>query len=116
MTLPQPYEVEQDELSPRAGAPPERLDVEHLMGQLIVVDPPYVDIAGCRLRTPEGESPESVAELFRTALAERFLERRPHADEATWNRFASSLRAVLSNESEASQAALSEALLLIDGL
>lgn len=116
MTLPKPYEVEQDELLPRAGAPPERLDVEHLVEKLIVIDSPYVEIAGCRLRAPEGESAESVADLFRGALAERFVERRPHADEATWNRFVSSLRAVLSNESEANQKALSEALLLIDGL
>jgi hypothetical protein len=116
MTLPQPYEVEQDQLLPRVDAPPTRLDVERLIEQLIVIDEPYLDIAGCRLRTPEGESTKSVAERFRTALVERFLERRPHADAVTWNRFASSLRAALSNETEAGEAALFESLLLIDGL
>ena len=116
MTLPHPYEVEQDELSPRRAASPARLDFEHLLDKLIVIDEPCLDIAGCRLRIPEQQSPMMVAERFRRALAERFFERRPHADEATWNRFTSSLGVALSNETEANDATLSEALLLIDGL
>jgi len=116
VTLPHPYEVEQGQLSPRRNGPPAHLDFEHLLEKLIVVDDLYLDIAGCRLRVPEEQSPTMVAERFRRALAERFLERRPHADEATWNRFASSLGAALLNETEANEGALSEALLLIDGL
>ena len=116
MTLPHPYEVEQGQLSPRRDRPPARLDLEHLLEKLIVVDELHLDVAGCRLRVPEQQSPTMVAERFRRALAERFLERRPHADEATWNRFASSLGVALLNETEANEGALSEALLLIDGL
>lgn len=116
MTLPHPYEVEKGELSPRKDAAPDRLDLDRLLEKLIVVDEPYLDIAGCRLSVPSGQSAEHAGERFRRAIADRFLERRPHADEATWNRFSSALRASLANENEANESALSEALLLIDGL
>lgn len=116
MTLPRPYEVEKGELSPREDAAPERLDLDRLLAKLIVVDEPYLDIGGCRLSVPEGHSAERVAERFQRAIADRFLERRPHADDATWNRFASALQASLEDESEANESLLSQALLLIDGL
>lgn len=116
MTLPRPHEVEQDELSPRRDAAPGRLDLNGLLQKLIVVDEPYLDIAGCRLQVPEEHDPNAMAERFRAALRDRFLKRRPHADDATWNTFASSLRAALSDDTKASEETLSKSLSLVDGL
>lgn len=116
MTLPRPYEVEKGELSPRENAAPERIDLDRLLAKLIVSDEAYLDIAGCRLSVPGGQSAEHAAERFRRAIADRFLERRPNADEATWQRFANALQASLSDETEANESVLSQALMLIDGL
>lgn len=116
VTLPFPYEVEQNELEPRKDAAPARIDIEALLGRLVVADDPYVDVGGCRLRSPTGRDASTVADEFRRAIVTRFLERRPNADEATWTRFASAVEAALAEATEADRSALAQVLRLVDGL
>lgn len=116
MTLPYPHGVETGDLKERGDTKPDPLDIERTVQNLVAIDDPYIDIAGCRLRAPRGESPAAAATRVRHLMTERLLERRPNADDATWHRFADSLRAALADQTELDESALRQILLLIDGL
>jgi hypothetical protein len=116
MTLPYPHEVETGDLEPQKTPAHDPLDIERRVRNLVVVDEPYVDVAGRRVRSPPAKSARSVAAEVRNAMTRRFLERRPNADEATWQKFTTTLRAEMRRHTEMNEAALQQALLLIDGL
>ena len=116
MTLPYPHEVETGDLEPRKTPVHDPLDIERRVRNLVVVDEPYVDVAGRRLRAALGQSARSACEQVRNAMTTRFLERRPNGDEATWRKFTTNLQAEMRRHTEMNEEALRQALLLIDGL
>jgi len=116
MTLPKPRETETGELQPAEAGRPDPLDIERRVHVLVVPEAPYVEVAGTRLRVPEGSSAEREAQRLRRTLAQRLLERRPNADEATWRKLREVLAAAMSSRREMDDDAIQEAIHLVDGL
>ena len=116
MTLPYPHEIETGDLKPKKTPMRDPLDIERRVRGLVVADEPYVDVAGRRLLSPSGQSARLMSDRVRDAMTTRFLERRPNADEATWRKYATCLRAKMRRHTEMNEEALRQALLLIDGL
>lgn len=116
MTLPYPHGVETGELRNIDPGRPDPLDLEARVHKLVVPAATHVDVAGARLRVNRGASVEFEAERFRGRLVRRLLERRPNADDATMRKLAEGLRAALSSHRNLDDAAIEQALELVDGL
>jgi hypothetical protein len=116
MTLPYPHEIETGQLKPVDANDPDPLDVERRVRRMISVDGAFVDVAGRRLRTPDPESAQTKADQLRSTVSGRLLERRPNADEATWQKLRESLHEALSNHENLDQDAVNLVLLTVDGL
>jgi hypothetical protein len=116
MALPYPHEVETGQLSPRTPEIRRPFDVdEHLAQQLEARDEGLVAF-GVTLRPPAGEDAITTATRFHAALVSHFNEKRPDADAATWDSFASQARAQLERLEQADEHALRVLLITIDGL
>ncbi len=116
MALPYPPEVETGKLRARAPQVRRPFDIdEHVAQALEPLDDELVafDVI---LRLPAGEDAQQVASRFRAALVRHFNEKRPNADRATWDSFASQARAQLARLEQADEHALRVLLLTIDGL
>jgi hypothetical protein len=116
MALPYPHEVETGQLSPRSPEVRRPFDVdEHVAAALEAQDDALLAF-GVALRPPAGEDAPAAASRFRAALVSHFNERRPDADAATWDSFASQARAQLERLEQADEHALRVLLITIDGL
>lgn len=90
-------------------------DVRTRIAQLIeVADEDTVVVAGQRLSAP-GEARPGAARL-REELGRRFVERRPHATEHTWQHFVAQLREFVKTADSLSDDLLQGLYVLIDGL
>lgn len=116
MALPYPHEVETGKLSPRAPEPRRPFDVDHHLADMLEAHDDAFFAFGVRLQPPAGEEPRATADRFRVALVDHFNERRPDADEATWDSFASQARAQLERLEQADEHTLRVLLMTIDGL
>jgi hypothetical protein len=116
MSLPYPQEVETKELRPGPKGPVNPLDLEKKISDLIMVDDRALVIAGCELRVPRHRNPHRLSARYRDAIRRRFLERRPNADDATWQTFVRKTQGLLSQRSKATRDVLPQILLLVDGL
>ena len=116
MTLPYPYEVETNALSQRRDPVPRPLSIKDRAGGLVSAEGRRLVIAGCELRVPPNKNAEAYAARLEDAITQRFLERRPNADETTWSRFLRRLQGQLANRSTVGSRTIREIVLLIDGL
>jgi hypothetical protein len=116
MALPYPPEVETGELSSRPRQPRRPFDVGEHLAQAIVVQGAGLSLFGVALSPPEGQDAEQAAARFHAALLAHFNERRPDADSATWESFASQARAQLERLERADDEALRALSMSIDGL
>lgn len=116
MTLPYPYEAELGLLPPRPPAPRLPFDVQHHFDDAIRVTGAGLDVFGVRLAVSAAQGATAMGNQFRDTLTARFQRRRPDADAATWDIFASQARAQLSALSRADAEALRMLLLTISGL
>jgi hypothetical protein len=116
MTLPYPHETETGQLAPSERNHPDPLDIERRVRRLVVPAGRSVDIAGHRLEVASSASVQAETERVCQEMTKRLLERRPNADEATWEKLERSLRTTLSSHRTLDGAVLHEALVLIDGL
>ena len=116
MTLPYPRGLETGKLKSVEPGRSDPLDIERRVNELVVPAEPHVDVAGRQLRVAPGASVDSEVARFRARLTERLLERRPHADEATFRKLHDGLRGAFSRHQELDEAAVQQALELVDGL
>lgn len=116
MTLPYPHEIETGQLKPVDANEPDPLDIERRVRRLISADGAFVDVAGRRLSAASAESARAKADQLSRTVSRRLLERRPHADAATWQKLEESLREALSNRQELNEDVVDLVLLMIDGL
>ena len=115
MGIEKPYEVETHRLGWAPG-PPAPLDVEGRMAALIVPLPSGIRLAGRVLELPADEHPERRALELRARLAERLRERRPHANERTWDQLVNVLRGMLRDGQLLDAQTEEELIEAIDGL
>jgi hypothetical protein len=117
MALPYPHEVETGKLNPRTPEVRRPFDVAEHVARSLEVEDGVLLAFGVPLRPPaeERDVPE-LARRFRAALVSHFDARRPDADHATWDSFASQARAQLEQMEHADEEALRVLLLTIDGL
>lgn len=115
MTLPYPYEVELGLMPPCPRAPRLPFDIQHHFDDAILVAGDGLAVFGVPLRVP-AQNAVATGKLFRDTLTARFHSRRPDADGATWDIFASQARAQLSGRSSADAGTLGMLLLTISGL
>jgi hypothetical protein len=116
MTLPYPYEIETDTLRPRRDPAPQSSSIEERARDLVAVEGRRLVIAGCELRVPPNKNAEAYAARLQDTITQRFLERRPNADEATWSRYLRRLQGQLASRSTIDSRTIREIVLLIDGL
>lgn len=116
MTLPYPYEVELGLLRPRPWAPRLPFDVQHHFDDAIRVAGEGLDIFGVPLEVSAVPGAMETGRQFRDTLTARFHGRRPDADAATWDIFASQARAQLTGLSRADADVLRMLLLTVSGL
>jgi hypothetical protein len=116
MTLPYPYEVETGALQTRAPMPRMPFDIRgHMLDALRVVDDSPV-MFGVRLAAPAGAEAAGVVQHYQEALTQQFQERRPNADEATWEIFDSQARSQLERADQADEETLHALMMSIAGL
>jgi len=116
MSLPYPPEVETGQLSPRAPQPRRPFDIDEHVAQSLEVRADQLVAFGVPLRMPAGDAAQDVASRFRAELVSHFNARRPDADRATWDSFASQARAQLEQLEQANEHVLRVLLMTIDGL
>lgn len=116
MALPYPHEVETGKLSPRARQVRRPFDVDAQLALSLEPRDDELVAFDVTLRLPPGEDAQQIASRFRAALVRHFHEKRPNADRATWDSFASQAQAQLSRLEQADEHALRVLLLSIDGL
>jgi hypothetical protein len=116
MTLPYPYEVETNALKPHRDRVPQPLSIEDRARDLVSAEGRRLVIAGCELRVPPNKNAEAHAARLRDSITQRFLERRPNADETTWGRFLRRLQGQLADRTTVDSRTIREIMLLIDGL
>lgn len=115
MGIEKPYEVERHQLSGPPGVP-HILDVEARANALIQPTIEGVSVAGHPLRIPFELDGETVARELRELVAHRFHERRPHADDETWARFAGAAESIARHARSADEGLRHSLTLAIDGL
>lgn len=116
MALPYPYEVETGRLAPPPRVARTPFDIEEHM--LEAVRPAGDDLCmfDVRMPAPEDLSGSEAAALFRETLTYHFQERRPDADERTWELFEQQARAQVEHLQRADGELLRNLMLTIDGL
>jgi hypothetical protein len=115
MGIARPYEAEIDELGPPPGfhAP---LDMGGRITAFVEPSASGVRVGDHHLRVADPEDPAAVARELRSSLYRRFLERRPMADEHTWESFTAIVRGIVRDRTTADGDLLRLLLEAIDGL
>jgi len=116
MTLPYPHEVETNALKPHRDRAPQPLSIKDRARDLVSAEDRRLVIAGCELRVPPNKNAEAYAARLQDSITQRFLERRPNADETTSSRFLRRLQGQLANRTTVDSRTIQEIVLLIDGL
>jgi hypothetical protein len=116
MTLPYPYEAELGRLPPRPKAPRIPFDVRHHLEDAIRVAGSQLEFFGLPLEAPAAQGATAAGKQFRDTLTARFHARRPDADAATWEIFASQARAELAGLERADAETLRMLVLTVSGL
>lgn len=116
MTLPYPHEVETNALKPHRDRVPQALSIEDRVRDLVSAEGRRLVIAGCEMSVPPKKDAKAYAARLEDAITQRFLERRPNADETTWRGFLRRLRGQLANRTTVDSRTIREIVLLIDGL
>lgn len=116
MALPYPYEVETGRLTtpPRAARSP--FDIEEHLFEAIRPAGDELSMFDVRLPAADDLSGSETAALFRETLTYHFQERRPDADERTWQLFEQQARAQVEHRRRADGELLRNFMLTIDGL
>jgi hypothetical protein len=116
MALPYPYEVETGQLRPPPRAPRAPFDIKtHLLDD---IRPAGDDLCMFDIPLParQDQTGSETAALCREALTQLFQERRPDADERTWESFVQQARALVERRLSADDELLRALLLTVDGL
>lgn len=116
MSLPYPHEFETGQLITRGREVRRPFDVDEHVAEAIEARDGELLAFGATLRPPADEDVHVVASRFRAALVSHFNARRPNADAATWDSFASQARAQLAQHAQADEDALRMLVITIDGL
>jgi hypothetical protein len=116
MALPYPHEVETGQLNPRGREVRHPFDIADHLARAIAARGDALVMFGVSLPAASSEAPEDTASRFRAALVSHFNERRPNADAATWDLFASQAEAQLQQLEQADEHALRALLMTVDGL
>lgn len=116
MGLPYPQEIESGRLRSDPRPPHAPFDVAAHLADAIVAEGERVRAFGVPLRPVGGAPADEAAEHLQRSLLDRFNERRPDADGATWALFASQARGLLERRERLDEQARRALLLAIDGL
>ncbi|HJL14429.1 MAG TPA: hypothetical protein RMH99_02165 [Sandaracinaceae bacterium LLY-WYZ-13_1] len=115
MGIEKPYVFERHDL----GAPPGRprpVDVEARVRDLVQPASEGVAVAGHPLRVPFDLRHEAAADDLRALITTRFRERRPNADDTTWEHFATQVEGLARHAAMADNELKHAITLTIDAL